>query len=276
MGEREGDDEGGAASFADALDADGAAVEFDELFDDGESEPESAEGAGGGGVGLAEAFEDVRKEFRGDAFAGIGDADFNLAVVALEGDGDGAAAGGEFDGIGEEIPENLLDAAGIAEDGAWSLDFFDKADFFGLGGGLGGSGGGFQEPGGIDDLCIEADFSAQDAGHVEEIVDEFGLHTGVAFDDFHSGGDFGGIVRHAEKDLRPAEDGVERGAEFVRDRGEEFILDAVGAFGVGASGAFAFKERFAFALVGLNLFDLVADLILTLPAADSGLDGADQ
>ena len=40
--ERQGDDEGCALALAGALGVDAAAVKLDELFDDGESEPEAA------------------------------------------------------------------------------------------------------------------------------------------------------------------------------------------------------------------------------------------
>jgi len=65
-------------------------VEFDEVADDGEAEPEAAVRAGGGGVGLAEAVEDVGEEGGVDAFAGVGDADDDAAGRAGDIDADGA------------------------------------------------------------------------------------------------------------------------------------------------------------------------------------------
>ena len=72
---------------------DGAAVELDELLDDGEAEAEAAVAAGGGAVGLAEAVEDVGEELGRDALAGVGDGDFDVGVDAAEEDLDAAALG---------------------------------------------------------------------------------------------------------------------------------------------------------------------------------------
>ncbi len=40
------------------------------------------------------------------------------------------------------------------------------------------------------------------------------------------------VVVRSVDDLRPAEDGVERGAQFVRHHGEELVLQPAGGFGV--------------------------------------------
>ena len=61
-GDGEFNGDGGALAGAGAGGADGAAVEFDDLAGDGEAEAEAAVAAGEGGVGLAEAFEDVGEE----------------------------------------------------------------------------------------------------------------------------------------------------------------------------------------------------------------------
>ena len=65
--ERQGDGECRAVIFAGAFGGDGAAVELDELLDDGQAEAEAAVAAGRSTVGLAEAIEDVRQEFGRDA-----------------------------------------------------------------------------------------------------------------------------------------------------------------------------------------------------------------
>ena len=70
----EGNDERGSLAGAEAGGADGSAVAFDEVLDDGEAEAEAAVFTRGGGVGLAEAVEDVGEEVGVDAFAGVGDA----------------------------------------------------------------------------------------------------------------------------------------------------------------------------------------------------------
>src|SRR5688572_24783898 len=112
----EADDEGGPAQFAGAFDGDVAGVHLGEALDDGESESEAAVPADGGGVGLSEAFEEVGEEFGGDAGAGVADEHFGVLVGAAEGDADGAGGGGELDAVGEQVPDDLLEAGGIAGD----------------------------------------------------------------------------------------------------------------------------------------------------------------
>ena len=62
---------------------------------------------------------------------------------------------------------------------------------------------------------------------IEQVFDEFRLGAGVAVDDFQAVGNFS-VELFLQEKLGPAEDGVKRGAKFVREGGEEFILDAIG------------------------------------------------
>jgi hypothetical protein len=64
--------------------------------------------AGGGAVELPEAFEHVLDELGLDALAGVDDADLHMGFRALEQDLDPATPGGEFDGVGQQVPEHLL------------------------------------------------------------------------------------------------------------------------------------------------------------------------
>ena len=97
-----------------AVDADGAAVKFDQLLHDGKPEAQAAMPAGRGGIRLAEAVKDVGQEFGLDAFAGVGDADFQVGIDPLAAAPGPARPGRELDGVGEQIPEDLLEAIGIA------------------------------------------------------------------------------------------------------------------------------------------------------------------
>src|SRR3546814_19366734 len=92
-----------AALALDAVDADGAAHQFDQLFRDGKSEPGAAEAPGDRGVGLAELVEQVADLVRGDADAGIAHLHGNGVAPVI-----GSVAGdenldlalcGELDGI---------------------------------------------------------------------------------------------------------------------------------------------------------------------------------
>ena len=82
--ERQGDGEGRALAFAATFGGDASAVQFDEVLDDRQAEAEAAVVARGGGVGLAEAVEDVGQELGGDALAGVAHGDFDVRIDALE------------------------------------------------------------------------------------------------------------------------------------------------------------------------------------------------
>src|SRR5205814_5049602 len=87
--ERQRDRERRAPSFAVARRGDAAAVELDDVLDDGQSEPEAAVRARRAAVALAEALEDQRKELAADALASIGDGDAHGIALRLIGtDGD--------------------------------------------------------------------------------------------------------------------------------------------------------------------------------------------
>src|SRR5256885_627188 len=113
--ERQRDRERRAASFAVACRGDAAAVELDDVLDDGQSEPEAAVRARRAAVALAEALEDQRKELAGDALAGVGHGDAHGVALELVGaDGDRAARRRELDRVREQIPDHLLQALGVA------------------------------------------------------------------------------------------------------------------------------------------------------------------
>src|SRR5262249_44462990 len=60
----------------------------------------------------------MRYEFRRDADAGIADAELNLRVDALDFNPDESILRRESNGIGKQIPDDLLQSLGIAENGS--------------------------------------------------------------------------------------------------------------------------------------------------------------
>ena len=66
---------------------------------------------------LPEHLEDVRQELRGDAFAGIGDPDDGGVSVPFGCHSDPSTRGGEFQGVGEDVREDLLKPARVSLDG---------------------------------------------------------------------------------------------------------------------------------------------------------------
>ena len=69
-------------SFADSIasDADCTAMQFDELLDDSESQPQPAMATSSRRVTLLKTVENIRQELGEDAFARINDADFDVRL----------------------------------------------------------------------------------------------------------------------------------------------------------------------------------------------------
>ncbi len=154
----------GAVAEAFARGVDRAAVRLDEVADDGEAEPEAAVAPRGGGVALAEALEDVGQERGRDALAVIAHGDDGGASARGEGDVDLGAARAELDGVGEEVPHDLLEPALVALDRADAgVDLRAHGDALGRGGGVDGVDRGLDDAGEIDAAKVEAELVGDDA-----------------------------------------------------------------------------------------------------------------
>src|SRR2546426_132775 len=96
-----------AFAFAGGFGVDSAAVLLDEVAHDRQSQPKAAVLSRCRSIPLAEPIKDEGQEFRIDSFTGVADRDFSMAVDAPKAGGEGPAAGSEFDGVGDEIPDHL-------------------------------------------------------------------------------------------------------------------------------------------------------------------------
>ncbi len=85
-----------------------------------------------------------------------------------------------------------------------------------------------------------------DAAHVQQVLDQLGLGAGVAFYGLQAAVHIGLVAAAAPQYLRPAEDGGQRRAQFVRQRGQEFVFHLAGALGLGARAALAVEQYLAF------------------------------
>ena len=116
-----------AALAVDAGELDFAAEQHRQLAADGEAQAGAAVFARGAGVGLLEGFEDEPLLLRRDADAGVldGEGDDLLGLAehrmigapALRGQADAhldVAVGGELDGVGQQVLEDLLQALRVA------------------------------------------------------------------------------------------------------------------------------------------------------------------
>jgi hypothetical protein len=82
----------------------------------------------------------------------------------------------------------------------------------------------------VDRTHLEAELPGDDPRDVEQIFDQLRLYLGVPLDRLEGAGDVRVGQGAGAKDARPAEDGVERRAELVRQHGEEFVLQPVRFF----------------------------------------------
>ncbi len=146
-------------------------------------EPQPAVPPGRRSVGLAEAVEDVRQEFGPDADAGVDDADLDVRVDPLQEHLDAAPLGRELDGVREEVPDDLLEPCGIAGDRTCErIEHLLNADLLGIGGREHGGEGGFDDLGKVQPLDVEPQVPRDDAGDVEQVLDDLGLGLGIPVD----------------------------------------------------------------------------------------------
>ena len=165
------------------------------------------------------------------------------------------AAWRELDGVRQQVPDDLLQAAGIAGDRSGRrVEDAIQPDVLGDGRRRHRLDRRVDERERMQRLQVEPELARVDAAHVEQVVDELRLDPRVALDGLEAGqhllGAAGGDAQH----LGPAEDGVERRAQLVRQRGQEVVLGVAHALGLGAGGAFAVEQRLALVGGALRLF----------------------
>src|SRR5438445_782627 len=136
-GEGKVDGEDGSAALARALGIDVPAVQLDDVTHNGEAEPEAAVSAADRCLALTEAIEDERKELAANALARVADGDPRHRGATFEPDIDAAARRRELDRVGEEVPDHLLQTAGIGRHRAEGrIQTRLQPNAFGIGGGL--------------------------------------------------------------------------------------------------------------------------------------------
>src|SRR5690606_16048473 len=125
-----------------------------------------------------------------DAPPGVADPQFHVVVLALQFHGDAAALGGEFHGVGQQVGDDLLQPHGIGPDDAHlGVDVGLDLQLLGPGGGAELFDDGPDHLGGGDAAEFEVQPAGDDAGGIEQVVDQQAQFLGAADD----GGDgFGG------------------------------------------------------------------------------------
>ena len=258
-GQGSGEAEAGALSHG-AGEADLAAHQGQDLAADGEAQARAAEPPGGGGVGLDELVEQLRRALGGDAHAGVGDAD--LQQVALGVDPRRHRAGlGELQRVGEQVGDHLPQAHLVPAPPAPGLRRDLQAE--GQAALLGEAAIEGREVLGearhIEDRRRQLQPARLDLGDVQHVVDDpqqgaAGILDGGQARPLMPGEGIGG---HG---LGHAQHPVQGGAQLVAHGGQELGLAAAG--GVGGSGQ----------ILGLDAQGLVGGQLL-LDLAVQGLGG---
>jgi hypothetical protein len=239
-------------SLADgAFDADLAAHHFDDLFGDGEAESGAAVLAGGGSIGLGECVEEVGERGGWDAHAGIfdGEEEGDIGIVlGFDADADDDfAVVGEFDGIDDEVGDDLAEPAGVTLEHGGEVrigkeDQFDMLFFCAVSEEFDGAFGGGEE---VELERFEMEFTGLHFGEVEDIINDGEEGFGAVLDGFDEAMLFrgeGGIL----EENRHADDAIERGADLMADVGKEFGFKAGGLKGFVTGAGEFFFEAFPF------------------------------
>jgi hypothetical protein len=235
--------------------ADGAAVELDEPFGDREAQPEPALLPARASIRLTERLEDVGQEFGIDAVARVAHGDHET-LAPFERDRHLAFRRREFDRIGEQVPDDLLQAIGVAHGHRRPYvqpghepdslcrrrrlhDFHRRRD----------------DRGEVDVGDAQSQLSGDDAGDLEQVLDETRLRARVAFDALQCTRLRGLVHGRGAEHPRPPEHRVQWRAQLVGERREEFVLQPVGI-------SLPFQRRDAFAFDAAALLDFALELLV--------------
>ena len=90
---------------------------------------------------------------------------------------------------------------------------------------------GFDGFGKMDRLKLETKPAGDDTRYIEHVFDQLGLSFGIAFDRFERPACRHFVEPLGPEDLRPAQNGVERSPQLVRQDREEFVFGPVGLLG---------------------------------------------
>src|SRR6266542_6408183 len=113
-GQRKGHSKGCALSPPATGGADCSAVQLHQMAHDRQPQTETAVRPRRASLELAETVEDKGEKLRLDPLAGVAHSDRNMRSLAFEADRDLPSCGRELDGIGHEVPDDLLQTVGVS------------------------------------------------------------------------------------------------------------------------------------------------------------------
>ena len=191
-------------------------------------------------VGLAEPVEGVLEELGRHALSRIPNLDLERVVAVAERDDHAPARRRELDRVRDQVPDDLLDAVGIAQDPVLLAGMVVEAhlDLLAFGGEAHRVHRGPDHGGERRRLQGQPELAGDDARDVEQVVDQLGLRRHVALDHLESAVGPIGVESPGAQEPRPAHDRRERRPELVRERRQKLVLHPVGFPGFGVDGVF--------------------------------------
>src|SRR5690606_17504419 len=149
-----------------------------------------------------------------------------VRAAALDGDGDPATRRRELERVADEVEDDLPQSLWVAQDGKGVLAVGRERDSLLLGLGAERFDRGFDELGEVEGPRLDRELAGHDARDVEELLDEAHLLPRVALDRLEAAAQGLRVEGAREKELRPAQDRLERRSQLVREHGEKLVLGA--------------------------------------------------
>ena len=230
------------------------------MFDDGQPEAQSSIAAGDRAVRLMKAIEDVRQGIWPDARAIVGDRDFDLTLGAAKRDRNVAALRRELDGIGEQIPDHLLNPRRIPRDRPGRFQRGLDDDPFRLGFLPQRLDGIPDDRLDVDALDIELQLAGDDPADIHQIGNQLRLQPRIARHDAETAIENGRIVAASHHELRPRQNRVQRRSQLVGDHRHKVVFHAARSFRLGTGDALGLEQPLAFRGGGLPLGDVAGNL----------------
>ena len=227
----------GAADALGALPAEGAAHQVHQLAGDGQAEPGATEAAGDGAIRLGEGGAQMSEVLRGDPEARVADQklqpDSLRRQFPLENAQADLAAFGEFDGIADQVGQDLFEAQGVAQQPRDQIPRGLDPEIQPLGPGhaaheylqVG------EEALEHEGLEFQTHLAPLDLGQIQDVVEE-GQEGAPGGADVANLGPLSRSKPLLFEQLRHAKDRVHGGADLVAHVGEELALGEVGGLGL--------------------------------------------
>ena len=199
------------------------AVPLDELARERQADSEAGRDPRRRRVGLRESFEDVRQELGIDAGTGVAHRDARQ-VVRFHDDVDRAVSRRELDRVGQQVPHDLPQAVGVAPDDQRPAaaryvqgHSLRRSRHCNLGDGL------VHNRVERDRAHLKMQTARQRLRDVEQVTRELRLEPDVAFDRLEAARLRRCVEFARSNQVQPAEHGIERRAQLVRDGRQELV-----------------------------------------------------